>query len=172
MLLICCNSCVKSWRNKKKLAKNTKIKPIINKYKKEGINHPSEKDDWEKYEKDNLINALHVLYAKKEKCILSVLQVILLIIPNGERWHYLAVKKLSALWRGIMSKHCGDFYCVNSKRRRIELSCRKKISTLWRGITSKDQCDSFVWIAFIFSQQKTNINHIKKYVKIKDFVTL
>ena len=28
-------------------------------------------------------------------------QVIFLMIPNGEGWHYLAVKKLSALLRGI-----------------------------------------------------------------------
>ena len=31
------------------------------------------------------------------------------MISNGEEWHYLAVKKLSELLRGIMSKHHGDF---------------------------------------------------------------
>ena len=40
-------------------------------------------------------------------------QVILLMIPNGDKWHYLAVKKLSALLRGIVSKHHHDFYCLN-----------------------------------------------------------
>ena len=40
-------------------------------------------------------------------------QAILLMIPNGERWHYIAVKQLSALLRGITSKHHGDFYCLN-----------------------------------------------------------
>ena len=39
--------------------------------------------------------------------------VILLMIPNEEKWHYLAVKKLSTLLRGIISKHHGDFYCLN-----------------------------------------------------------
>ena len=39
-------------------------------------------------------------------------QVILLMIPNREEWHYLAVKVLSALI-GITSKHHGDFYCLN-----------------------------------------------------------
>ena len=39
--------------------------------------------------------------------------LILLMIPNGEKWHYLAVKKLSTLLRGITSKHHGDFYCQN-----------------------------------------------------------
>ena len=40
-------------------------------------------------------------------------QVILLMITDGEKWHYLAVKCLSALFRGITSKHEGDFYCLN-----------------------------------------------------------
>ena len=40
-------------------------------------------------------------------------QVIFLMILNGEGWHYLAVKKLSALLKGITSKHHGDFCCLN-----------------------------------------------------------
>ena len=40
-------------------------------------------------------------------------QVILLMITDGEKWHYLAVKSLSALFREITSKHSGDFYCLN-----------------------------------------------------------
>ena len=36
-----------------------------------------------------------------------------LMIPNGKGWHYLAVKKLTALLRVITSKHHGDFYCLN-----------------------------------------------------------
>ena len=34
-------------------------------------------------------------------------QILLLMIPNGEGWDYLAVKKLSVLLRGIISKHAG-----------------------------------------------------------------
>ena len=40
-------------------------------------------------------------------------QVILLMIPNVEGWHYLAVKKLSVWLRGIASKNNGNFYCLN-----------------------------------------------------------
>ena len=42
-------------------------------------------------------------------------KTILLIIPNEEKegWHYLAVKKLSVLLRGITSKHHGDLLCLN-----------------------------------------------------------
>ena len=35
------------------------------------------------------------------------------MISNGDKWHYLAVKKLSALLREITSKHHGGFYCLN-----------------------------------------------------------
>ena len=39
--------------------------PFINKYNWEGINFQWEKDDWEKFEKNNVTNSLNVLYAKK-----------------------------------------------------------------------------------------------------------
>ena len=68
MLSTFCNSCIKSWKSRKKHSgKITKIKPFINKYNWEGINFPSEKGDWNKIEKNNWIIALNVLYAKKEK---------------------------------------------------------------------------------------------------------
>ena len=35
------------------------------------------------------------------------------MISDGEKWHYLTVKRLSALLKGITSKHDGDFYCLN-----------------------------------------------------------
>ena len=36
-----------------------------------------------------------------------------LMIPNGKKWTYLAVKKLSALLKRITSNHYDDFYCLN-----------------------------------------------------------
>ena len=39
-------------------------------------------------------------------------QVILLMMTDGEKWHYYAVKKISALLRGIASNYVGDFYCL------------------------------------------------------------
>ena len=35
------------------------------------------------------------------------------MITDGEKWHYLAVKGLSALFRGITDNNNGDFYCLN-----------------------------------------------------------
>ena len=40
-------------------------------------------------------------------------QVILLMIADGKKWHYLSVKSLSALFRRITSNHKEDFYCLN-----------------------------------------------------------
>ena len=40
-------------------------------------------------------------------------QVILLMITDGKKWHYLAVKGFSALFRGITGNNNGNFYCLN-----------------------------------------------------------
>ena len=38
------------------------------------------------------------------------------MIADGEKWHYLAVKELSALLRGITGNNNGNFYCLNCFR--------------------------------------------------------
>ena len=35
------------------------------------------------------------------------------MIADGKKWHYLVVKKLSILLKGIPSNHNGDFYSLN-----------------------------------------------------------
>ena len=40
-------------------------------------------------------------------------QVILLMITDGKKWHYLAVTNLFALLKWKSSNHDGDFYCLN-----------------------------------------------------------
>ena len=52
------------------------------------------------------------------------------MISNGQNWHYLAVKSLSRLLRGISSNHDGDYYCLNcfhSYRTENKLNVHKKI---------------------------------------------
>ena len=80
----------------------TKIKTFMKKHNWEGINFPSEKDDWEQIEKNNQTIALNVFYAKKEKIHPAYVskhnsncgkQVVLLMIPNGGSWHYITLKK-------------------------------------------------------------------------------
>ena len=40
-------------------------------------------------------------------------QIILLMITDGEKWYYLPIKSLSALFRGVTGNNNGDFYCSN-----------------------------------------------------------
>ena len=35
------------------------------------------------------------------------------MIPNKEKWHYLAIKNLSTLLRGITSKYHDNLFCLN-----------------------------------------------------------
>ena len=36
-----------------------------------------------------------------------------MIADGTSNWHYLAVKSISGILRGITSNHNGDFYCLN-----------------------------------------------------------
>ena len=57
-------------------------------------------------------------------------QIILLMISDDQKWHYLVVKNLSGLLRGITSNHKEDFYCLNcfhSDRTENKLELHKKI---------------------------------------------
>ena len=104
----------------------SKIKPFIDQYNWKDIDFPFPSKDWRKFELNNKI-ALNILYvshnarkvnvAYKSKHNLSCdKQVILLMITDGEKWHYLVVKNLPGLLRGITSSHHGDFYCLNCFR--------------------------------------------------------
>ena len=79
--------------------------------------------DWKKFESNNEI-ALNILYVPQNTKKINIAykskhnltrekQAILLMISNGEKWHYLTVKNLSRLLRGKTSNHEGDFYCLN-----------------------------------------------------------
>ena len=52
------------------------------------------------------------------------------MITDGEKWHYLTVKNLPVLLRGIISNHKEDFYCLDcfrSYRTKNKLEEHKKI---------------------------------------------
>ena len=100
------------------------IKLLLNKYDLEKINYPSKVGDWKRFEKNNPSIALNILCVPKKnkyfqlisKIIFPAMRnIILWMIPNEEKegWHYLAVKEFFTLLRGIISKHHGDFYCLN-----------------------------------------------------------
>ena len=83
MFPIRCNIRVKSRRNRKNPERITKTKPFKSKYKWEEINFPSEKDDWKRFEKNNVTIAINVLSAKKGKYILLIFQNITQIVKNN-----------------------------------------------------------------------------------------
>ena len=102
----------------------SKIKLFIDQYNWKEIGFPSTGKDWKKFESNNesiALNILHVTYntekirhAYKSKYNLTRQnQVILLMITDGEKWHYLAVERLSALFRRMTGNNNGDFYCLN-----------------------------------------------------------
>ena len=124
--------------NLDKIRKNpqriSKIKPIIVQYNWEDIDCATTSKDWKKFESNNEI-ALNILYVphntRKIQNLTCDKQVILLMISNGENWHYLVVKNLPGLLRGITSNQKEDFYCLNcfrSYRTKIKLKEHKKIS--------------------------------------------
>ena len=62
-------------------------------------------------------NTKEIRHAYKSKYSLKCEnQVILLMITDGEKWLYLAVKRLSALLRSITGNNNGDFYSLNCFR--------------------------------------------------------
>ena len=119
----------------------SKIKHFIDNYNWNDINFPAAKKDWIKFEVNNKNVALNILYApfntkkieiayKSKYNSIRDNQIILLMISNGKNWHYLAVKSLSKLLRGVSSNHNSDYYCLNcfqSYRTENKLNVHKKI---------------------------------------------
>ena len=151
--------------NLDKINKNSqrisKIKPFIEEYNWKDIDFPSTSKDWKKFELNNEV-ALNILYVphstktieiayKSKHNLTREKRVILLMISNGENWHYLTVKNLSRLLRGITSNHDGDFYCLNcfhSYRTRNKLEAHEKICK------NRDYCHA---------EMSTNDNKMIKY---------
>ena len=120
--------------------KISKIRPFIDRYNSKDIEFAPTSKDWKKFELNNKV-ALNILYilhntkkiqlAYRSKYNLNYdKQIILLMITDGEKWHYLVVKNLSGLFKGITSNHYGDFYCLNcfhSYRTKNKLEAHKKI---------------------------------------------
>ena len=93
----------------------SKIKPFIEQYNWKDIDFPSTSKDWKKFELNNEI-ALNILYVphntkkihvayKSKHTLTQEKQLILLMITNDENWHYLVVKNLPGLLKGIASNH-------------------------------------------------------------------
>ena len=125
---------------KKDQQRVSKINLFIEKYNWEDIDFSSTSKDWKKFECNNEI-ALNILYVpydtkkvniayKSKSNLTQERQIVLSIISDGQNWHYLVVKNLSGLLRGITSDHKEDFCCLNcfhSCRTENKLEAHKKI---------------------------------------------
>ena len=101
------------------------------------IEFPAGLKDWKRFEKNNETIALNILQVPHNEIKISYAykseynrkrknQVVLLMITDGEKWHYIALEReptddgfnrpmkiQSKLFRGKTSNHDGDFYCLN-----------------------------------------------------------
>ena len=118
-------------RIKKDPQRISKLKPFIDNYNWKDIEFPSHSKDYKKCEKNNETIALNILFVPHNTKKIKPLyiskynykrdnQVILLWIADSDKrnnevknWHYLAVRSIPRLLRGITSNHNGDFYCLN-----------------------------------------------------------
>ena len=99
------------------------ITPFIYQHNWKDIVFPLHKKDWKKFEPDNesiFLNILFVPHNSQEikhaykskhnvKCQNQVIPLVILTIIDGKKRHYLAVKILSTLFKGITSKI--ETYC-------------------------------------------------------------
>ena len=77
-------------------------------------------------------------------------------IEEKEDWYYLAVKRLSALLRGITSKQDGELYCLNflrSFKRKYKLKSHAKVCK------NKDLCGT------VMPSEINDILEFNKYMK-------
>ena len=78
------------------------------------------------------------------------------MVSKRERWHYLAIKKLSALLRGITSKHHGNFYCLN---------CLHSFETENKRESHKKACGNKDFCNVVMSFEDTKILKINQCQK-------
>ena len=148
----------------------SKIKPFIDRYNWNEIDFPSTGKDWKKFESNNKSIALNILYvshnteaichAYNSKYNLTrENQVILLIITDGEKWHYLAVKSLSALLRGVTGNNHGNYYC---------LYCFRAYTTEYKLESHKKVCENHDYCSIEMPNEDNKIlkyNHGEKSMK-------
>ena len=147
-----------------------KLKTFINQYNWKEIDFPSTGKDWKKFESNNksiALNVLYVLHNTKKICcaykskynLTRENQVILLMIIDGEKWHYLVVTKFSALLKGITSNHNGDFYYLN---------CFHAYTTEDRFEKHKNVCENHDYCCVEMPNEDNKIlkyNHGEKSIK-------
>ena len=152
--------------------RKSNLKPFINQYDWKKIDFPSKPPEgWKRFELNNKTIALNILFVvcntenvrlaynskynfKREN------QLILLMITDGQKWHYLAVKSLSELLRGITSDHNGNFYCLNCFH---SYSIKNKLNKHEKVCNDQDYC----YVEIPNEDNKiVKYNHVEKSIKV------
>ena len=105
--------------------RTSKLRPFINDYNWDDINFPAGHKDYSAFERNNRDITLNIIYVPHNTKQIEQAYIskhnnerdthvnLLMIIDGTGNSHYLAVKSISRLLRGITSNHNGDFYCLN-----------------------------------------------------------
>ena len=84
-------------------------------------------------------------------------QVILLMIPDEEKWHYIAVESLTALLRRITPKCHGDFCFLN---------CLHSFATENKTESHKKVCENKDFCNVVMSSEDNKILELNQYQKL------
>ena len=107
---------------KKDQQRISKLRPYANRYNWDDVEFPTAKKSIDKFEKNNPDIAINVLYVsgneiniqRKSKCCDRKDNVNLLLVGDGERKHYTAIKSLSRLLGSENTKNeHKEYYCIN-----------------------------------------------------------
>ena len=140
----------------------SKIKSFVDRYSCKETDFASHSKDWKRFEQNNKTIALNILFvqhntkqirhAYKSKHNFKIEnRVVLLMISDAMKEHYLAVKGLSALLRGITSNHKRYFYCLNCFH---SYSTKEKLEKHESICNDHDSC---------YVEMPNNSNKILKY---------
>ena len=108
----------------KHLERISKIRSFIEQYECREIHFPAKAKDWKNFETNNKIKDFNILFLPKNReeirrafiskhSLKRENKVILLMITDGEKWHYVAVQNLPVLLRERTLNLGVDYYCMN-----------------------------------------------------------
>ena len=99
--------------------------PYISNYNWKDIKFPTEQKDWKTFERNNKDIALNMFSTHPTDKKLTLIRKsdyshkcqyivdLLMITDNQNNWHYITIKNMKRLIRGVTSNHHGDFFCRN-----------------------------------------------------------
>ena len=95
----------------------------------------------------------------------------MILNQEKESWHYLVVKELSALLRGIPSKHDGEFYCLNCLHS-FRTENRDNI-LIFNQYTKSDKMPYIIYVVFEYLIKKQiAVQTIKKNLQHQNYVNI